>query len=51
MVVQVVACDSMDEALRAYRNADARADLVEFRLDRIPRRARMLRDDRPFKPH
>jgi len=35
MVVQVVACDSMDEALRAYRHADPRADTVEFRLDRI----------------
>jgi 3-dehydroquinate dehydratase/shikimate dehydrogenase len=37
MVVQVVACDSMDEALRAYRQADRRADVVEFRLDRIRR--------------
>jgi len=35
MVVQVVACDSMDEALRAYQQADARADVVELRLDRI----------------
>jgi len=36
-VVQVVACDSMDDALRAYRHADARADAVEFRLDRMRR--------------